>query len=32
MSDYKVEMANDAISEFFVEFHGPKDSTYLFLT
>lgn len=28
MSDYKVEMLNDGISEFFVEFHGPKDSPY----
>ncbi|MCO5558459.1 hypothetical protein L7F22_012042 [Adiantum nelumboides] len=28
MSDYKVEMASDAITEFFVEFRGPKDSPY----
>jgi len=26
MSDYKVEMANDCMSELHVEFHGPKDS------
>jgi hypothetical protein len=26
MSDYKVEMANDCMSELYVEFHGPKDS------
>eukprot|EP00244_Chara_vulgaris_P008836 TRINITY_DN3583_c0_g7_i1.p2 TRINITY_DN3583_c0_g7~~TRINITY_DN3583_c0_g7_i1.p2 ORF type:complete len:179 (-),score=33.73 TRINITY_DN3583_c0_g7_i1:333-869(-) len=28
MSDYKVEMINDGMSEFFVEFHGPKESPY----
>jgi len=28
MSDYKVEMANDCMSELYVEFHGPKDSPY----
>ncbi|XP_061355302.1 ubiquitin-conjugating enzyme E2-23 kDa-like isoform X1 [Gastrolobium bilobum] len=28
MSDYKVEMINDGMQEFFVEFHGPKDSPY----
>jgi hypothetical protein len=27
MSDYKVEMVNDGMSEFYVEFHGPRDST-----
>jgi hypothetical protein len=26
MSDYKVEMVNDGMSEFYVEFHGPRDS------
>lgn len=26
MSDYKVEMINDGMQEFFVEFHGPKES------
>lgn len=29
MSDYKVEMVNDGMSEFYVEFHGPRDSTSL---
>ena len=29
MSDYKVEMINDGMQEFFVEFHGPKDSNFL---
>lgn len=24
MSDYKVEMVNDGMQEFFVEFHGPN--------
>lgn len=28
MSDYKVEMVNDNMHEFFVEFHGPKESPY----
>mmetsp|Transcript_32470 Transcript_32470/g.70939 ORF Transcript_32470/g.70939 Transcript_32470/m.70939 type:complete len:189 (-) Transcript_32470:569-1135(-) len=28
MSDYKVEMANDCMSELYVEFKGPKDSPY----
>ncbi|KAK4741217.1 hypothetical protein SAY87_024805 [Trapa incisa] len=28
MSDYKVEMINDGMHEFYVEFHGPKDSPY----
>ncbi|GAQ88747.1 Ubiquitin-protein ligase [Klebsormidium nitens] len=28
MSDYKVEMINDGMSEFFVEFLGPKESPY----
>ncbi|KAJ4778655.1 Ubiquitin-conjugating enzyme E2 5 [Rhynchospora pubera] len=28
MSDYKVEMVNDGINEFFVDFHGPKESLY----
>ncbi|RYR66611.1 hypothetical protein Ahy_A03g012638 isoform C [Arachis hypogaea] len=30
MSDYKVEMMNDGMQEFFVEFRGPKDSNFLF--
>ncbi|XP_042462321.1 ubiquitin-conjugating enzyme E2-23 kDa-like isoform X1 [Zingiber officinale] len=28
MSDYKVEMLNDGMQEFFVDFHGPNDSLY----
>eukprot|EP01018_Ginkgo_biloba_P025113 Gb_18257 [translate_table: standard] len=28
MTDYKVEMINDGMSEFFVEFKGPQDSPY----
>jgi hypothetical protein len=28
MSDWKVEMANDSMAEFFVEFAGPKDSAW----
>lgn len=28
MSDYKVEMMNDGMQEFYVDFHGPKDSLY----
>eukprot|EP00245_Coleochaete_scutata_P010517 TRINITY_DN3699_c0_g1_i1.p1 TRINITY_DN3699_c0_g1~~TRINITY_DN3699_c0_g1_i1.p1 ORF type:complete len:159 (-),score=36.00 TRINITY_DN3699_c0_g1_i1:646-1122(-) len=28
MSDYEVEMINDGMIEFFVRFHGPKDSPY----
>ncbi|KAJ9173623.1 hypothetical protein P3X46_016739 [Hevea brasiliensis] len=28
MSDYKVEMVNDVMQEFYVEFNGPKDSPY----
>jgi ubiquitin-conjugating enzyme E2 H len=28
MSDYKVEMVNDGMSEFYVVFHGPRDSPY----
>ncbi|KAL8150421.1 hypothetical protein V2J09_020229 [Rumex salicifolius] len=28
MSDYKVEMADDGMQEFFVEFHGPNNSPY----
>jgi hypothetical protein len=27
MSDYKVEMVNDGMQEFFVEFKGPAEST-----
>ena len=26
MSDYKVEMINDGMQEFYVHFHGPSDS------
>lgn len=26
MSDYKVEMINDEMQEFYVHFHGPNDS------
>ncbi|KAH9719496.1 UBC core domain-containing protein [Citrus sinensis] len=28
MSDYKVEMINDGMQEFYVEFNGPKESSY----
>mmetsp|Transcript_1352 Transcript_1352/g.4671 ORF Transcript_1352/g.4671 Transcript_1352/m.4671 type:complete len:190 (-) Transcript_1352:827-1396(-) len=28
MSDYKVDMLGDGMSEFNVEFHGPKESPY----
>ncbi|KAK4276856.1 hypothetical protein QN277_014960 [Acacia crassicarpa] len=28
MSDYKVEMINDGMQEFYVHFHEPKDSPY----
>ncbi|XVF10572.1 hypothetical protein REPUB_Repub07fG0194000 [Reevesia pubescens] len=28
MSDYKVEMINDGMQEFYVVFNGPKDSPY----
>ncbi|KAJ9705970.1 hypothetical protein PVL29_001515 [Vitis rotundifolia] len=28
MSDYKVEMVNDGMQEFYVDFHGPSDSPY----
>ncbi|KAH7662911.1 ubiquitin-conjugating enzyme E2 H protein [Dioscorea alata] len=28
MSDYKVEMINDGMQEFYVDFHGPNDSLY----
>ncbi|PSR96687.1 Ubiquitin-conjugating enzyme like [Actinidia chinensis var. chinensis] len=28
MSDYTVEMINDGLNEFNVEFHGPKESLY----
>ncbi|KAH9573648.1 hypothetical protein CY35_01G011500 [Sphagnum magellanicum] len=28
MSDYKVEMVNDGMNEFYVEFHGPPESPY----
>ncbi|RVX04088.1 Ubiquitin-conjugating enzyme E2 5 [Vitis vinifera] len=28
MSDYKVEMVNDGMQEFYVDFHGPGDSPY----
>ena len=26
MSDYKVEMINDGMQEFYVHFHGPSES------
>lgn len=26
MSDYKVDMMNDGMNEFYVHFHGPNDS------
>ncbi len=29
MSDYKVEMVNDGMSEFYVEFHGPRESMWV---
>ena len=29
MSDYKVEMVNDGMQEFFVEFRGPTESMIL---
>ncbi|KAL1809411.1 hypothetical protein ACET3Z_026401 [Daucus carota] len=28
MSDYKVDLINDGLHEFFVYFHGPSDSPY----
>nr|DAD29619.1 TPA_asm: hypothetical protein HUJ06_031087 [Nelumbo nucifera] len=28
MSDYKVEMTNDGLQEFYVDFNGPSDSPY----
>lgn len=28
MSDYKVELINDNMQEFLVEFHGPEDSNF----
>jgi ABC-type spermidine/putrescine transport system permease subunit I len=28
MSDYKVEMVNDGMNEFYVEFHGPRESMW----
>eukprot|EP01018_Ginkgo_biloba_P034276 Gb_34995 [translate_table: standard] len=28
MGDYKVEMINDGMNEFYVEFNGPSDSPY----
>ncbi|KAK9757910.1 hypothetical protein RND81_01G194400 [Saponaria officinalis] len=28
MSDYKVEMINDSMVDFYVEFHGPNESPY----
>lgn len=28
MSDWKVELVEDNISEFYVDFSGPKDSEY----
>ena len=29
MSDYKVEMINDGMQEFYVEFNGPKESKFI---
>jgi hypothetical protein len=29
MSDYKVEMINDGMQDFYVDFHGPRDSKSL---
>ncbi|KAL2330408.1 hypothetical protein Fmac_017989 [Flemingia macrophylla] len=29
ISDYKVEIINDGMQEFFVEFHGQKDSKFV---
>lgn len=26
MSDYKVDMINDGMHEFYVDFHGPSES------
>jgi len=31
MSDYKVEMINDGMQEFYVHFHGPNESKFSFL-
>ena len=31
MSDYKVEMINDGMQEFYVHFHGPNESKIPFL-
>lgn len=31
MSDYTVETTNDGLTEFNVEFHGPKQSMFYFL-
>lgn len=28
MSDYKVDMINDDMQEFYVHFHGPNDSKH----
>ncbi|ONK63768.1 uncharacterized protein A4U43_C07F18730 [Asparagus officinalis] len=28
MKDFKVELVNDSVKEFFVELHGPEDSLY----
>jgi hypothetical protein len=30
MSDYKVEMINDGMQEFYVHFHGPNESKFPF--
>jgi len=32
MSDYRVETINDGLTEFNVEFHGPKESIFPFLS
>lgn len=31
MSDYKVELVNDNMQEFYVEFHGPEDSSHFLI-
>ena len=31
MSDYKVEMINDGMQEFYVHFHGPNESKFSFV-
>lgn len=31
MSDYKVDMINDGMKEFYVHFNGPNESKYFIL-